>query len=265
MLKFTRKGVILLDKPESMTSMQCVEKVKEILGAQKAGHSGTLDPKVTGVMLIAINDATKAMPFFIGLEKEYEGVMHLHDDVQKSDIRRMAGEFRGRITQIPPVRSAVARKPRERDIYSFQILGIQGRDVSFRVSCQSGTYIRKLCHDFGERLGPGAHMTRLRRTRIDRITAEECLTVEQVSKKKARAVMPLENILERTGLKKVSIRKGALVKIRNGMPVIKDYVIRMQRAENEEHIGIYQGRSIVALGVVKDSKAPLIKTDRVFK
>ena len=84
-------------------------------------------------------------------------------------------------------------------------------------------------------------------------------------KKKGKIVMQLENILKRAGLKKVLVKKGSLEKIRNGMPVSKDYVIRMDKANQDEHIGIYYGKDIVALGVVKDSKTPLIKTDRVFK
>lgn len=265
MPKFTGKGIILLDKPENLTSMQCVEKVKEILVAERAGHSGTLDPKVTGVMLIAVNDATKAMTVLIGLEKEYEGVMHLHEDTGESEVRKLAKEFEGKITQTPPVRSAVVRKPRDREIYSFEILKVRGRDVHFRVVCESGTYVRKLCHDFGEKLGAGAHMTKLRRTKIDGISVKECVTIEQVKKKKGKIVMQLENILKRAGLKKVLVKKGSLEKIRNGMPVSKDYVIRMDKANQDEHIGIYYGKDIVALGVVKDSKTPLIKTDRVFK
>jgi len=257
-----RMGIVLLDKSGDLTSMQCVERVKKILRAERAGHSGTLDPKVTGVLLIALNEARKAMPVLIGLKKEYEGKMHLHEDVDKERIRRVARGFVGRITQVPPVRSAVARKPREREIYSFEIIKIKGRDLHFRVGCESGTYIRKLCHDFGEKIGAGAHMTELRRTKINGFSEKECTTIEKLGKKN---VIPLERILERIGLKKVIVKRDSVDRIRNGIPAKENDVIKTDRLTENEHVGIYYRSEIIALGLVRDSKAPIIKTDRVFK
>ncbi len=263
--KFTERGIILLDKPEDLTSMQCVEKVKEIMGARKAGHSGTLDPKVTGVMMIALNDATKAMTVLIGLDKEYEGVMHLHGNVDEGKINNTLKEFRGKITQTPPVRSAVVRKPRERDVYEFDVLEMNGSDLYFRVQCESGTYVRKLCHDFGERLGVGAHMTSLKRTRIDCFTLKDCVRIEDVEKKGAGIVVPLERVLEKIRLKKVIIKKDSVQKVRNGMPVFNSDIRRMDELKDSERVGIYHGKQIIALGSVKDLKNRMIKTDRVFK
>ncbi len=260
-----RRGVILLDKPRDMTSMECVERVKDILKADRAGHSGTLDPKVTGVMLIALNEARKAMPVLIGLKKEYEGTMHLHGNVDKKRINEVARGFVGRITQTPPVRSAVVRKPREREVYSFEITKIDGKDIYFKVGCESGTYVRKLCHDFGERLGTGAHMTGLRRTKINGFSDKECVSIEKLEKNKEKQVIPLERVLERTGLKKVIVKKESLDKIKNGMPVEKRDIIKIDRLTENEHAGIYFGSDIIALGLVRDSKKPVIKTDRVFK
>lgn len=259
---FEGSGVILLDKPDSLTSMECVERVKEIIRADKAGHSGTLDPRVTGVLLIAINEATKAMPILIGLGKEYEGTMHTHGDVDKDRVREVVKDFTGRIIQTPPRRSAVARKPREREIRSFDIMEIHGKDIRFRVVCESGTYIRKLCHDFGERLGTGAHMTGLRRTRIDGFSLKDCINMEDVSTNK---VIPLESILERTGLKRVMVKKESLERIRNGMPVMEDDIKNKDDLKTGDCVGIYDEKTIVALGIVRDPKMPVIKTDRVFK
>jgi predicted rRNA pseudouridine synthase len=258
---FTR-GVVLLDKPGDLTSMECVERVKEILGAERAGHSGTLDPKVTGVLLIALDEARKAMPVLVGLRKEYEGAMHIHGDADEESVRGTARGFTGRITQTPPVRSAVSRKPRERDVYLFEITEIRGREIRFRVSCESGTYIRKLCHDFGGKLGVGAHMTGLRRTRINGFSVRECVSIGKLGK---RDVIPLERVLERTGLKMVTVKRGSLGKIRNGMPVRGYDIVRTAKLSKDEHVGICHGKRIIALGLVMDSEAPVIKTDRVFK
>lgn len=262
MEKTAVNGVVLLDKPSDLTSMQCVERVRGMLGADKAGHAGTLDPAVTGVMLIALGEARKAMPVLIGQEKEYDGTMQMHGDTAEHEIRKAAKGFEGRMTQLPPVRSAVARRPREREIYLFKILKIQGRRIRFRVRCESGTYIRKLCHDFGERLGTGAHMTKLRRTRIDGFSEKECVSIRKLKKED---VIPLESVLERTGLKKVMVRKESLGRIRNGMPVRAEDIIKSEKLSDNEHVGIYQGSGIAALGIVKDARAPVIKTDRVFK
>ncbi len=263
--KFTERGIILLNKPEDLTSMQCVENVKEIMGAKKAGHSGTLDPKVTGVMMIALNDATKAMTILIGLDKEYEGVMHLHGSVDEGKINNTLKEFRGKITQTPPVRSAVVRKPRERDVYEFDVLETNGSDLYFRVRCESGTYVRKLCHDFGERLGVGAHMTSLKRTKIDCFALKDCVKIVDVEEKGKGIVIPLEKVLEKIRLRKIIIKKESIQKIKNGMPVTKNYMKNAEKLKENESVGIYHGKEIIALGVVKDPKAPLIKTDRVFK
>jgi H/ACA ribonucleoprotein complex subunit 4 len=258
-----RKGIVLLDKPGNLTSMECVERIKEMFGASKAGHSGTLDPAVTGVLLIALNEATKAMPVLIGLKKEYDGTMHIHGDVDDERAMRKVRDFQGKITQIPPVRSAVSRKPREREIYSFDITKISGRELRFRVACESGTYVRKLCHDFGEALGVGAHMTKLRRTRISDFSDRECVSLRELKKKD---IIPLERVLERTGLKKVIVKKESLGRIRNGMPVRSESILKAAALADGECVGIYdEWGGIVALGSVRDSSGPVINTDRVFK
>ena len=123
------RGILLLDKPGDLTSMQSVEEAKRILGARKAGHSGTLDPKVTGLMFIAFNEATKAMPVLAGLEKSYEGVMRLHGPFTREQLSAVMRGFTGRIVQTPPRRSAVVRKPRERQVTSLEIVSVSGREV----------------------------------------------------------------------------------------------------------------------------------------
>ncbi len=256
-----KKGAVLVDKPAGITSFELVEQVKDILDIEKAGHSGTLDMTVTGVMLIAVNEATKAMPVLMGLEKEYEGVMHIHGDIEEPDLRKVCNSFVGKIVQTPPRRSAVKREPRQREIYSLDILNTNGRDVYFRVRCQSGTYIRKLCSDIGEKLGCGAHMTKLRRTRLGPFSISECIKLEHLSEKN---VKPLEEILERIGLKKIIIKEEFLEKVVNGVPLDEKWVERIDKnIEKGEIIGIYLRGEIIALGKYKEKK--LAKIDRVFK
>jgi H/ACA ribonucleoprotein complex subunit 4 len=173
-------GVILLDKPSGPTSHQVAAWVKEILGLEKAGHGGTLDPKVTGLLPITLGRATNAVRTLLLGGKEYVGAMKMHADVPKKDIKDIFKEFTGKIYQLPPVRSAVKRELRIREIYYLEPLEIEKRVVLFKVGCQAGTYIRTLCHDIGDALGSGAHMVELRRTKIASFSEDEAVTLHDL-------------------------------------------------------------------------------------
>src|SRR3989338_7679596 len=157
-------GIVNLDKPQGPTSHQVTSYARDILKVKKAGHSGTLDPNVTGVLPIAIGRATRIVQLLLTAGKEYVCLMHLHKDVEEQRLRQVCAEFTGKIMQLPPVRSSVKRQLRERTVYYFQLLEIDGKDVLFKAGTQAGTYIRKLVSDIGTKLG-GAHMVELRRTK----------------------------------------------------------------------------------------------------
>ncbi|OPY27639.1 MAG: putative tRNA pseudouridine synthase B [Methanocella sp. PtaU1.Bin125] len=169
------RGVINLDKPPGPTSHEVVSWVKGILHIKRAGHSGTLDPHVTGVLPTMLGDATRLVQVLLLSGKEYVCVMRLHDDVPEGRLRRVMDEFVGVIYQRPPLVSAVKRQVRKRTIYYIRFLEKAGRDVLFVVGCEAGTYIRKLCHDIGEAVGCGAHMYELRRTRSGPFAEDESL------------------------------------------------------------------------------------------
>jgi H/ACA ribonucleoprotein complex subunit 4 len=173
------KGVINLDKPYGPTSHEVTAWVKNILHIDRAGHSGTLDPHVTGVLPIMLGDATRLVRTLLLSGKEYVCVMRLHADVPEARVRAILDEFTGVIYQRPPLVSAVKRQLRKRTIYYIDFLEMRGRDVLFRVGCEAGTYIRKLCHDIGEALGVGAHMYELRRTRSGPFKEDETLITLQ--------------------------------------------------------------------------------------
>ena len=168
-------GIINLDKPKGPTSHQVSDYVQKILHINKAGHSGTLDPQVTGVQPVALGRATRIAEFLLTAPKEYVGIMHLHQLVEETLLRETMQKFLGKIKQVPPVKSAVKRVERTREIYEFEILEIKEKDVLFRVKCQAGTYIRKLCFDIGKELGGGAHMAELRRTQAGPFTEQDHL------------------------------------------------------------------------------------------
>jgi len=159
-------GVINLDKPSGPTSHEVVSWVRKILGISSAGHGGTLDPKVTGVLPCALGRATRVLSALLSAGKEYIGIMFLHSHEKIKKIEKVFNLFTGKIYQRPPIKSSVVRKLRVREIYYIKALEVSKNHVLFRVGCEAGTYIRKLCFDIGEVLCSGAHMLELRRTRV---------------------------------------------------------------------------------------------------
>jgi len=173
-------GIINLDKPSGPTSHEVVSWVKNILGVKKAGHAGTLDPKVTGALPIALDKATRILRYLQGNSKEYACLMKLHKEVDRETLEAVFKEFEGKIFQRPPLKSAVKRQLRVREIYYMRILEVEGKNVLFLVGCEAGTYIRKLCHDIGLVLGAGANMAQLRRTKSGSFDESSLVTLYDI-------------------------------------------------------------------------------------
>jgi len=257
------RGILLLNKPETLESMRCVEKAKAITGAKKAGHSGTLDPKVTGLMLIAFNESTKAMPLLIGLRKRYTGVMAVHKEVKPAVLEDAARAFTGKITQMPPKRSAVARRLREREVFSFKITKIDGKNIHFDSEMDAGTYVRKICHDMGEHLGTGAHMASLHRTDIGPFNIKEAHTLEELKEKGESLLISLEDALERVGVRKIIIKDDAERLVRNGSPIHNELIAKpLPKMEVDDLAVIYtESGNLIGISMKKEEK---VKTDRIF-
>ena len=161
---WTGSGMIVIDKPRGPSSHQVTAWVGTMLGCH-VGHSGTLDPRVSGVLLVMLGNAVRLAPHLLAHDKDYVCLMRLHGNVPKEQLEEIFGEFTGKIYQRPPRKSAVKRSLRIRSIHHIAILSHEGRLVLFRVHCDAGTYIRSLCHHMGLALGVGAHMQELRRVR----------------------------------------------------------------------------------------------------
>jgi H/ACA ribonucleoprotein complex subunit 4 len=235
------------------------------------------------VLPVALENATKAMPVLMGLEKEYVGVMYLHKEVPEELLRETVSKFIGKIIQVPPVKSAVARRPREREVKFFDILEIEGKDVLFKVGCEAGTYVRKLTHDLGEKLGIGAHMTELRRTRAGNFTEDQAHSLVEIKdayefwkegdeKPLRKILIPVEHAI--LHVKKVFVKDSAIDSICHGSPVFVSGINRIQEGiVKGEIIAIYSLKEeLVALGIAKmtskemyeKKKGLAIRTDRVF-
>lgn len=173
------RGVVPIDKPAGPTSHEVVAWIAELLHIEKAAHTGTLDPKVTGVLPVLLGVATKLADTFLG-DKEYICLMKLHREVDEDTVRRLSEEFVGEIYQRPPLKSAVRRQIRKRTVHAIEILEVEGKDVLMRVACEAGTYIRMLCHHLGLALGVGAHLSQLRRTRSFPFDEDNLTTLQEL-------------------------------------------------------------------------------------
>ena len=175
-------GIVNIDKPKGPTSHQVSDFVQKILHINKSGHSGTLDPAVTGVLPVALGRATRIVQTLLTAGKEYVAIMHLHKETEEDRLRETINKhFLGKIEQMPPIKSSVKRQLRTRTIYYLDILEIDGKDVLFKTGTEAGTYIRKLIHDIGQKLKIGAHMAELRRTKAGPFDESTLFTLHELT------------------------------------------------------------------------------------
>ena len=250
-----RSGMLLVDKPPNITSGELVRRIERIFG-EKAGHTGILDPKVSGLMLVLVGKARRLAKFFFGMDKEYEGIMHIHREFEERELRKVVKEFEGEIVQVPPRRSRVARVPRKRKVYYFRILKIEGRDVHFKVKSEAGTYIRKICHDIGEKMGKGAHMKWLRRLKVGNFSVEKAVKLEELdrSKEPKRYLIPLEKIPEILKFSIAEIREEETFRrARNGVPLKMEEIAIKKRIDNKA-IAVYYKKRLVGIGREKEGR-----------
>lgn len=246
-------GIINLNKNSGPTSHQQVDYVKRILNIKKSGHSGTLDPHVTGVLPIALDKATRIVQVLLKAGKEYVALMHLHKEIPEEKIRETFKKIIGKIKQIPPKRSAVKRVERTREVYYVDIIEIDGKDVLFRIGCEAGTYIRKIISDFGKELNCGAHMQELIRTKVSIFTDKNWCSLidlkdayefykDRDDKLIRKYILPFEKAVEH--LPKVWIMDNAVDNICHGADI---YVVGLTKIHSEINKG-----DLVAVMTLKD-------------
>ena len=244
-------GIILLDKPPGPTSHETVAWTKRILKLPKIGHSGTLDPQVSGVLPLGLGEATKALGVLLYGPKEYHALGRVHSLPSKEKLEETIDLFRGEIFQKPPQRSAVVRQTRTRTIYEFEVLEQKERLLLTRILCESGTYIRKLYYDLGEILGPGATMIELRRTRVDQFHETDGLvTLHQLAdafavweekkddSKLMKMIKPVEYAFSE--LKSVVIRDSAVDAMCHGAQLAIPGILKISpNLKKGDIVGIY--------------------------
>lgn len=244
-------GLIILDKPPGPTSHETVAWTKRILKIPKIGHSGTLDPQVSGVLPLGLGEATKALGVLLYGPKEYHALGRFHSLPSKEKLDDVLGMFRGEIFQKPPQRSSVLRQTRTRTIYELEVLEQKERLLLTRILCEAGTYIRKLYYDIGEILGPGATMIELRRTRVDQfhefdglVTLHELANAFALWEEKKddtklmKMIKPIEYALSE--LKSVIIRDSAVDALCHGAQLAIPGILQISPNLNKgDIVGIY--------------------------
>ncbi len=276
-------SVLCLNKSAGPSSHNVADYIKKILKLEKVGHAGTLDPNVTGVLPIAIGRSTKVMEALLKSGKEYVCLMHIHKQIPQSKIHKSAKELVGKIMQLPPLKSAVKRELREREIYYLEILEIKNQDVLFKVGCQAGTYIRKLCFDWGKILETNAHMAQLVRTKAGPFNDKEWYSMQDIAdaftlykegnEKELRKILKtVEFAVEH--LPKIWINDSAVDTICHGANLSIPGIVKFNSniKENELTAIFTLKNELVALGdsimisedIIKNSKGLAVKTTKVF-
>ncbi|MBN2154795.1 MAG: RNA-guided pseudouridylation complex pseudouridine synthase subunit Cbf5 [Candidatus Lokiarchaeota archaeon] len=269
-------GIVNLDKPMGPTSHEVVVWVKNVLQLEKTGHGGTLDPKVTGVLPVALGEATKVTSALLNAGKEYVCVIKFHQELDLEKIKGLMNTFTTVIWQRPPVKSAVARVLRKRRIYYIDILETVGKYTVFRVGCEAGTYIRKLCFDLGEVALCGANMAELRRTRAGLFTEDSVVTLQDlndafyISTEEGddsylyKLIQPMEKAVEH--MQKIIVRDTAVDALCHGANLAANGVLKIHAdIKKGDHVAIMtQKGELVAFGETFHSAIKIAKLSSGF-
>ena len=282
-------GIILIDKPQGWTSHDVVGKLRGILHERRIGHSGTLDPLATGLLVVFIGRATRAVEFAEADRKEYIAGLRLgmSTDTQDStgriksketdipdepEVRIAIERFRGELEQIPPMYSAVKiggkklyelarkgesieRKPRHITIFGLEITGRSDNDYILDVVCSKGTYIRTLCHDIGAALGCGGYMSSLRRTKSGVFSVDNAYTIAEIQEaadrgEEEKLLLPIDTLF--AGYTKLSVDADSEKKLKNGC------IINTSSPDGRFRVYSEDGEFLL-LGDVKDGVMKTVK------
>ena len=300
-----KDGIILLNKVKGISSFKAINQIKWNIGASKIGHAGTLDPMAEGLMVVMVNSATKFSEDLMKKDKEYYVEMELgyetdtydaegkktkiYDGIIEYDeqnVRDVINSFVGIQDQIPPMYSAlkvngrkmyemaregieIERKPRRVEIYSIRDITIKGKRITFYVEVSSGTYIRSLVRDIGEKLSFWATMTKLIRTKIDKYSLENAFLFEEIEKSenKEELIIDIESLFD---YEHIILSKNELLKLSNGMTTIlelsKHAISNMEDLTNKK-LKVYSSNNefVGIANILKSDESNMfIKRDKYF-
>ncbi len=275
------RSLVVIDKPQGPTSHQVSAWVRDIF-EEKTGHSGTLDPKVTGVLPMGMGSSVRLLDLLHSVPKEYIAAMKFHGEVEDRKLDKILQEFEGEIYQTPPLRAGVKRQRRKRKVFEIEKLDSKEREILLRIRCESGTYIRTLCKDLGKTLGTRGHMMELRRVEAGGFTEDEMVILQDLRdayefyregeyEKLKEILMPFERALQI--FPKIKIKDTAAGSVLNGADLAAPGIIEMEDFSNDDQValisskgeGIAIGRALYDADKIVDMEEGLVfRSERVF-
>lgn len=284
-------GILLIDKPAGMTSHDVVRRVRRVCKIRRVGHTGTLDPMATGVLVVAVGEGTRIVEFLMEGRKSYRATLKLGETTDTQDaegtvvaqadwstvteasVRRVLEGLTGSQDQLPPMYSAlkkngvalhtlarqgieVERTARSIEIFALRILAIELPFVTFEVDCSKGTYIRTLAHDAGVTIGPGAHLTALRRIENSGFRDSDCLTLEALEQTPLDQLpgLLLDIASALPGWPRLQIAGLPLARLLNGIPPILEEVTSSQGLSEGSLVQLVDQEQLVALVRIDTSR-----------
>lgn len=280
-------GIIVINKPKNCTSHDVVRKAKKILN-EKVGHTGTLDPNATGVLPLLVGKGTQISKYLINHDKTYEAVLKLGEktdtadiegkiietkkvqpsDLEKENVEKVLKALIGKQEQTPPIYSAIKVKgkklyeyarsgenveiePRTIEIYDLELIKIKNKEITYKVHCSKGTYIRTLCEQIAEKLETVGYMKELKRTQVGEFKIEDSVTIEELENNVEKNLITIEKYFE--NCKKINLNAKKLQLFLNGVQLTHDL---------EDGIyTIYSDEKFIGIGAVKNK---LLKRDIVI-
>lgn len=278
-------GILNIDKPAEWTSFDVVNYVRKMLGLEKCGHFGTLDPMVTGVLPLCLGNACRIQEYFMHRDKTYIGIMKIHQEITKEKLEGEMKKFLGVINQLPPRISRVKRVLRKREIMEFKILKFDAekKEAEFIAKVEAGTYIRKLIDDLGKNLEIGAHMASLRRIQAGLFSQEdkEFVKIEELEKaveeykngneeNLRKLLIPAEIITKLIPV--VEVKEEFVEKLMNGSPLFREMLENSEKSlkiiEKKEPFAVVSDNKLVEIARFSDkfeNKEIIAKPEAVLK
>jgi len=272
-------GLLVIDKPQGITSHTVVQKVRRACKIKRVGHAGTLDPLATGLLLVGVGSCTRLIEYLVATDKGYRATLrlglvtdsqditgevvseHSTDPITEEQIREVCSHYVGLIEQVPPMFSAlkkngvplyrlarqgveVERQKREITISRLDVEAIDGIEVTIDVDCSKGTYIRTLCHDIGQELGCGACMTSLRRVRSGPFNESMALSLDSIIQGDFELLSPSAAL---QGFKSLQVAASGRDKLREGIPPHLADLIEAVELDPQQQVMLMDGEKLLAV------------------
>jgi len=258
-------GFMLLDKPAGPTSHQIASWVRDLLGLERLGHGGTLDPFATGVLPLMAGKSMKLTKGILKSNKTYISVLKFSEEPDKEKLTEVITTLTGRIYNVPPEISAVKVQVRTRKIFNFELIELSGKEAIVKIHCEAGTYVRTIARDMGLLLGYKVELKELRRENSGKFTLENCVTLQQIadaiwlwkecenSEALLKIIHPTEKLL--LDMQYIVVKDSAASALCHGAPLLRPGLISINsKISNGQEIAVFTSKNEI-VGIVKMTKS----------